>query len=88
MISVPADPSFSSPWTTLISSQPKGARKVLTCSVPPTFNSGFTLVRIKEASDSSVQPLIFIGAKPNPAHSSSNLPGLGVEALLIRLLVA
>ena len=88
MINVPADLPSSSPWTILISSQPKGARKVLACSVPPTFNSGFTLVRIKEASGSSVLPLIFIGAKPNPVHSSSNLPGLGVAALLIRLLVA
>ena len=56
MINVPADPSSSSTWTTLISSQPKGARKVLACSVPATFNSGFTLVRIKEASGSSVLP--------------------------------
>ena len=88
MINVPADLSSSSQWTTLISSQPKGARKVLVHSVPTTVNSGFTLVRIKEASGSSVLPLIFIGAKPNPAHSSSNLPGLGVAALLIHLLVA
>ena len=88
MISVPADPSSYSPWTTLISLQPKGARKVLVCSVPPTVNSGFTLVRIKEASGSSVLPLIFIGAKSNLAHSSSNPPGLGVAALLIRLLFA
>ena len=39
-----------------------------------SVNSGFTLVRIKEASGSSVLPLIFIGARPNPDHSLSN-PG-------------
>ena len=88
MSTVPVDLSSSSPWTSLISSQPKGARKVLVCSIPPTFNSCFTLFGIKEASGSSVLPLILIGAKPNPVHSSSNFPGLGVAALLIRLLVA
>ena len=83
MINVPADLSSSSPWTTLISLQPKGARKVHVC-----VNSGFTLVRIKEAPGNSALPLIFKGARFNPAHSLSHHPGLGVAVLLIRLLVA
>ena len=47
---------------------------VLICSVPPTVNSGFTLVKIMEASGKSALPLMIIGARSSFAHSSSNLP--------------
>ena len=61
---------------------------VLVCSVPPTVNPGFTLVKIRKASGKSALPLMIIGARSSFTHSSSNLPGFGVAVLLIRLLVA
>ena len=88
IISMPADLSSSSPWTTLISSQPKDARKVLVRNVPPTVNPCFTPFTIREASGNLALPLILMGARCNSAHSASNAPSFGVAALIIRLLVA
>ena len=58
MISLPADLSYPSPWTTLITLQPKGDTKVLSYSFLPTVNSGFTLVKIREASGYLALPLL------------------------------
>ena len=53
---------------------------VLVCSVPPTINSGFTLVKISEASSKSALSLMNIGPTSSFAHSPSNRPGLVVAA--------
>ena len=53
---------------------------VLVCSVPPTINSGFTLVKISEASCKSALSLMNIGPTSSFAHSPSNRPGFGVAA--------
>ena len=50
-------------------------------------SSGFTLITISADSCKSAVPLMIIGARSNFAHSSSNLPGFGMAALVIRLLV-
>ena len=86
MSNVPADLSSSSPWTTLISSQPKGARKILVCNTPRSFHlffshwSGLLRLQAIQSCLSSSLELSLV-----PLHSSSNPSGLGVAALLIRL---
>ena len=59
----------------------KGARAVLVSSLPLFANSGFALITI------SALPLLTVGARSNLLHSSSNLQGVEVAALFIRLLV-
>ena len=87
MTSLPADLSSSSPCFILTSSQPKGASAVLVNSFPLFANSGFTFITISAASCKFALHPMFIGARSNFPHSSSNLPGFGVAVLVIRLLV-
>ena len=65
----------------------QGASAVLVNSLTLINNSGFTFITISAVSCKSALPLLFIDARSNFAHSSSNLPGFGVAVLVIRLLV-
>ena len=84
---LPVDLSSSSPCFILTSSQLKGASAVLVNSFRLIANFGFTFITISAASCKSTLPLMFFGARSNVAHSSSNLPGFGLAAFVIRLLV-